>query len=125
VLAVVALANLLAALLTGNRESARSAGVQAALGFTPRQIVTQGAVGAAFLGLAAVAVGVPIGLGVSTALGNLVTAGIGLGPGFGHGPGLGVTFGLVLVTPLLCALLGAVAARGLARYPVSELLRWE
>lgn len=122
---VVALANLMAALLAANAENARATGIGQALGFTPRQVVGQGAVAAAATGLAAAVVGVPLGLVVYRALSNLVTAGIGAGPGFAPMPG-GVTVAVIaLGAAVLCGLLGAEAGRRAARRPITTALRWE
>ncbi|MDH3250951.1 MAG: ABC transporter permease, partial [Acidimicrobiia bacterium] len=54
--------NLLSTLLTSSRESARRTGVELSIGFTPRQLIGQGAVAGAVLGLVAVVIGVPLGL---------------------------------------------------------------
>ncbi|CUU60171.1 putative ABC transport system permease protein [Parafrankia irregularis] len=122
--AAVALVNLLSTLLAGNRENGRALGVLGALGLTPRQLVGQGAVAGAALGVLGLAVGIPLGLLCFRVLSDLVSASIGMGPGYGNGPGLGVLLGLV-VTPLACAAAGGLAARVLAARPVSHLLRWD
>ena len=54
ILILMAGTNLLTSLLTTTRESARRVGVEEAVGFTPRQLIGQGAVAGATLGLAAV-----------------------------------------------------------------------
>ncbi|KPM53534.1 hypothetical protein ACG83_23005 [Frankia sp. R43] len=122
--AAVALVNLLSTLLAGNRENGRALGVLGALGLTPRQLVGQGAVAGAALGVLGLAVGIPLGLVCFRVLSDLVSASIGMGPGYGSGPGLGVLLGLA-VTPLACAAAGGLAARVLAARPVSHLLRWD
>ena len=72
--------NLLSTLLTSSRESARRTGVELSIGFTPRQLIGQGAVAGAVLGLVAVVVGVPLGLLVFRVLADAVSTGIGVGP---------------------------------------------
>lgn len=124
-LGIVALANLMAALLTANAEQTRVTGVEQALGFTPRQLVGQGVVAAAGTGFAAVVVGLPLGLVAFRALSNAVTSGIGAGPDFAALPGGGPLVVIALAAPLLCGLLGAEAARRAVRRPPAESLRWE
>ncbi|MGF7237275.1 MAG: ABC transporter permease [Frankia sp.] len=124
-LGIVALANLMAALLTGNAEQTRVTGVEQALGFTPRQLIWQGVVAAAGTGFVAVVLGLPLGLVAFRALSNLVTSGIGAGPDFAALPGAGPLVVIALVAPLLCGLLGAEAARRALRIPAAECLRWE
>lgn len=123
--AAVAFANLLAALLTSGAQDVRTLGVEQALGFTRRQLVGQRALGAGVLGVAAAALGVPLGLAVFHLLADQVTAGIGAGPGFGSSPGVRVLAGFGVAAPLLCALLGAAAAARVLRRPLPDTLRWD
>jgi putative ABC transport system permease protein len=125
ILMTMAAINLLTSLLTTTRESARRVGVEAAVGFTPRQLVVQGAVSGAALGLAGVIVGLPVGLWLFGTLADLVSAGIGVGPGWMPLPTLGQVGVLALAAVVVSAGLGAVAARQLARRSVAELVRWE
>jgi putative ABC transport system permease protein len=99
--------------------------VQAALGRTPRQLIGQGAIGAAAIAAVALAIAIPLGLVVFTELGDLVTSSVGIGPGFGRLPSWPTLGGLGAVTLAVCAALGAWAARGLTRVPVSQLLHYE
>ncbi|WP_045877126.1 FtsX-like permease family protein [Pseudofrankia sp. DC12] len=124
-LALVALTNMLYSLVASNRENARDIGVTGALGATPRQIVAQGAVAALFLATLALVIGVPVGLLVFRLQVDAVSASIGLGPGIGLLPSATFLIGIVLGTLVLTGATGAVAARGLARRPVGDLLRWE
>jgi putative ABC transport system permease protein len=125
ILILMAGINLLASLLTTTRESARRVGVEEALGFTPRQLIGQGAMAGATLGLAAVVVGVPLGLFLFGTLSDLVSDGIGVGPGWMPMPSVGqvclVAFGALAAS----AALGALAVERLARRPAAELVRWE
>jgi putative ABC transport system permease protein len=125
VLILMAGINLLTSLLTTTRESARRVGVEEAVGFTPRQLIGQGAVAGATLGLAAVAVGVPVGLLLFGWLSDLVSDGIGVGPDWMPMPTAG-QLGLVAVLALAASGgLGALAVGRLARRPAAELVRWE
>ncbi|MBX6391365.1 MAG: ABC transporter permease, partial [Frankia sp.] len=125
VLVVVALANMLHALLAANREASRDIGVAGALGVTARQLVSQSAVAAAVLGAAAVAVGLPLGLLAFRLQSDAVARDIGLGPGLGVLPPAWFLAALAAGTIALAAASGAAAAAGLARRPLPDLLRWE
>ncbi len=117
--------NLLTSMLTSTRESARRVGVEQAVGFTPRQLIAQGAMSGAVLGLAAVLVGVPFGLWLFGVLSNLVSDGIGVGPGWMPLPDATQLAVLALVAVVLSAGLGALAVARLARRPAAQLVRWE
>jgi|GEM_PF-2501988 len=125
VLVLIALANMLHALLASNRESARDIGIVGALGCTPRQLVSQSALAATALAALATAVGLPLGLLAFRVQSDVVARDIGLGPGFGLMPSAGFLVALVAATLTLAAATGAAAARGLAHRPPGELLRWE
>ncbi|ONH22089.1 hypothetical protein BL253_36800 [Pseudofrankia asymbiotica] len=125
VLVLIALANMLHALLASNRESARDIGIAGALGCTPRQLVGQSALAAAALAGLAVVIGLPLGLLVFRIQSDAVARDIGLGPGFGLTPSAAFLVALVAGTLALAAATGAAAARGLARRPLGDLLRWE
>ncbi len=117
--------NLLTSMLTSTRESARRVGVEQAVGFTPRQLITQGAIGGAVLGLAAVVLGVPFGLWLFGVLSDLVSEGIGVGPGWMPMPDATQVAVLAFVAIVISAGLGALAVARLARRPAAELVRWE
>ena len=102
-----------------------SRGIEEAVGFTPRQLVGQGAISGAVLALVAVVVAVPVGLWLFQMLADLVSEGIGVGPGWMPMPSPGQLAVLALGAVLVSAGLGAVAVRQLARRPISELIRWE
>jgi putative ABC transport system permease protein len=112
-------------LLTSTRESARLAGVEEAVGLTPRQLIGQGAIAGATLGLAAVLVGVPVGLLLFETLSDLVSNGIGVGPGWMPMPTAGQLLLLTLIALPGTAALGALAVERLVRRPAAELVRWE
>jgi putative ABC transport system permease protein len=117
--------NLLSTLLTSSRESARRTGVELSIGFTPRQLIGQGAVAGAVLGLVAVVVGVPLGLVVFRVLADAVSTGIGVGPGWMPIPGAGMVVTIAAVAIALSATLGSVAVRRIATRPAAELVRGE
>ena len=125
ILILMAGTNLLTSLLTTTRESARRVGVEQAVGFTPRQLVGQGAVAGATLGLAAVVVGLPLGLLLFGMLSDLVSDGIGVGPGWMPMPTAGQLIVVSLIALTLSAGLGALAVERLARRPAADLVRWE
>ncbi len=125
ILILMAGANLLTSVLTTTRESARRVGVEEALGFTPRQLIEQGATAGGTLGLAAVMVGVPLGLLLFGSLSDLVSEGIGVGPGWMPAPQLGQLALVALIAVALSAGLGALAVGRLARRRPAELVRWE
>lgn len=125
VLLVMAGANLLSTLLTSNRETARRVGVQLAVGFTPKQIMVQGAVVGATLGIVAAVVGVLGGLWVFRVLSDVVSTSIGVGPGWMPQPDLRAVLSLVVLAVVVAAGLGALAIARIARRPASDLVRGE
>jgi putative ABC transport system permease protein len=125
ILILMAGANLLTSLLTTTRETARQVGVEEAIGFTPRQLVGQSAAAGAALGLAAVVVGLPVGLLLFGTLSDVLSEGIGVGPGWMPMPAVGQLVLLTVAAVLLSAALGALAVARLARRPAAELVQWE
>jgi putative ABC transport system permease protein len=125
ILILMAGINLLASMLTTTRESARRVGVEEALGFTPRQLIVQGAMAGAALGVAAVVVGVPLGLFLFGTLSDLVSSGIGVGPGWMPMPTVGQLTLVTLIALASAAGLAALAVERLAHRPAAELVRWE
>lgn len=125
VLLVMAATNLLSTLLTSTREAAGRVGVQLALGFTPRQLVAEGAVAGAATGLLAVATGLPLGLWVFRLLADLVSSGMGVGPGWMPWPSaLSVTV-LGIAAVVVSGALGACAVALTASRPAADLVRGE
>lgn len=125
ILVVMAGINLLSTLLTANREAAGRTGVELAIGFTPRQLVGQGAVAGLTMGVIACVVGVPLGLGLFRFLADGVSSGIGAGPGWMPLPSIVPLLGLVGGTLLVTAGLGALSMARLAQRPASDLIRFE
>jgi putative ABC transport system permease protein len=121
----VGLVNLVATTLLGIRERIRDLAVLKAVGFTPRQVAASVATSTGTVGLAAVVVGIPLGLGVDWLMMRAVGGESGMGPGIGVAPPL---VGLLLLVPIAVALtagVGALASRGAARAQVAEVLRAE
>jgi putative ABC transport system permease protein len=121
----MAATNLVTSVLTTTRESARRVGVEEAIGFTPRQLMGQGAMAGVTLGLAAVVVGVPVGLVLFSSLSDLVSEGIGVGPGWMPMPTVGQLALVATIALVLSAALAALAVGRLARRRPAELVRWE
>ena len=117
--------NLLSTLLTSSRESARRTGVELAIGFTPRQLIGQGAVAGAALGLVATVIGIPLGLGVFRILADIVSRSIGVGPGWMPAPGIAPISIIAGTAIVLSAALGAVAVQRIATRPAADLVRGE
>jgi putative ABC transport system permease protein len=125
VLLVMAGTNLLSTLLTSSREAAGRIGVQVAVGFTPRQVVTQGAIAGAVLGIVASLLGVPFGLWVFRVMSDAVSTGMGVGPGWAPAPASGTIALLVVAAVLVSAGLGGLAVARIAGRPAADLLRGE
>lgn len=125
VLFVTAGVNLLSTLLTSSRESSRRTGVELSIGFTPGQLVRQGAVAGAVLGLVAAVVGVSLGVVVFRVLADEVSKGIGTGPGWLPGPDAVTLLVIAAVAILLSSVLGALAVRNVATRPAADLVRGE
>jgi putative ABC transport system permease protein len=128
-IAVVLLAtagiNLLSTLLTASRETAGRTGVQLALGFTPRQVIAQGAVSGATLGLLAAVIGVPVGMLVFRLMADTVSSGIGVGPGWMPALPWSLLLGVAVAAVVVSGALGALAVRRIAGQPASDLVRGE
>jgi putative ABC transport system permease protein len=125
VLFVTAGVNLLSTLLTSSRESARRTGVELSIGFTPGQLIRQGAVAGASLGVVAAVVGISLGLVVFRVLADMVSTGIGTGPGWLPAPGFGTLGAIAAISIVLSAALGALAVRNVATRPAADLVRGE
>jgi putative ABC transport system permease protein len=125
VLLVMAGVNLLTTLVTANRESSGRIGVQLAVGFTPRQLMAEGAAAGAALGVVAAIVGVPVGLLLCDALADVVSDSLGVGPGWMPSPAASTVVLLVVATVAVAAGIGALAVTRIARRPASDLLRHE
>jgi putative ABC transport system permease protein len=125
VLFLTAGVNLLSTLLTSSRESSRRTGVELSIGFTPGQLVRQGAVAGAALGLVAAVVGTSLGVLLFRILADEVSKGIGTGPGWLPGPSAATLLVIAAVAILLSTALGALAVRNVATRPAADLVRGE
>ena len=123
VLFVTAGVNLLSTLLTSSRESARRIGVEKAIGFTPGQLIAQGAVAGRCSAGRRRRARLPLGLLVFGVLADAVSSGIGVGPGWLPAPGP-ATFAVIAAIAIgLSAALGAAAERRVAIRPAADLVR--
>ena len=125
VLLVMAGVNLLTTLLTSSREASRRVGVQLAVGFTPRQVLTQGAVSGGLLGVGASLLAAPLGFWVFRALSDAVSTSLGVGPAWLPAPSITSVLVIVVATTSIAAGLGATAAGRNAFRPASSLVRGE
>jgi ABC-type antimicrobial peptide transport system permease subunit len=121
IMLAVALVTLLTTTLLNVRERSRELGVLKALGFTPRQVVAGVVANQLVLGFVALLVGIPLGVG-------LFRGAYQAANGSTDGIGSPEWWWLLLLCPAALALFGALAAaaaRGFARMPVVEALRYE
>jgi putative ABC transport system permease protein len=125
ILVAMAGVNLLATLVTANRAAAGRVGVELAIGFTPRQIIGQGAAAGVTIGVLASIAGVPLGLWLFRLMADTVSRSIGVGPGWMPLPS-GTTVGVIVAVALVTtAGVGALAVRHLAHRSPSDLVRAE
>lgn len=125
VLLLTASVHLFSTLATTARESSALIGVRLSIGFTPRQLVADGAIGGAVLGVIAVVVGVPVGFLTFRLLADAVGRGIGVGPGWMSLPGPLATALIAVGAIALSSALGGLSVRRLANQPASDLVRAE
>lgn len=121
----VALANLAATVLLGVRERMRDLGILRAIGFTPSQLVASTAIGTLLLVVAAVIVGIPIGLWLNRALLAAVGKAVGAGPELRASPAVVPTVVVVAAIVAAAVAIGALACVQASRRPVSELVNYE
>jgi putative ABC transport system permease protein len=117
VLALIGLTNLITASFVGLRDHLRDVRVLHAMGLTPLQVLTSLVARTSVLALAAVAIGVSLGLAACTFLINLTARVYGLGDGIGRPPGdltLAVAITLAVV---IAGLTAVVPARRYAQAP--------
>ncbi len=122
---LVAAAQLLAAAMASGRERARDLGMLRAIGASSKGVLGQHAITGALLGVAAAAVGLPLGMVLYRFLSDAVTRGIGAGPGFAPLPSPTALVLIGVGAVALAAVVGILAVAGLVRRPASELVRWE
>jgi putative ABC transport system permease protein len=99
--------------------------VQLAVGFTPRQVVAQGAVAGLVLGIVSAVVAVPAGLWIFRMLSDGVSTSLGVGPGWMPAPATWSVVVLAVAACVVSAALGALAAARITRRSASELVRSE
>lgn len=122
VLALVSLTNLITASVIGLRDHLRDVRVLIAMGLTPFQVLVTLIARTSVLALAAVTIGVSLGLAACTGLINLAARLYGLGAGIGRLPsGLTIAVAITLAV-LIAGLTAAVPARRYARVPVASVL---
>lgn len=121
----VGLVNLGATTVLGIRERRSDIAVLKTLGFTPRQVGLSIAAGTAMVAVAAVVVGVPVGLLAADAMLTGVGRSSGFGPELSTLPAAGSLGLAALGLIVLAAGLGAVVARRVARARVADALRAE
>ncbi|HEY1619773.1 MAG TPA: FtsX-like permease family protein [Streptosporangiaceae bacterium] len=122
VLALIGLTNLITASVVGLREHLRDVRVLRVMGLTPVQVLTSLVARTSVLALAAVALGVSLGLAACTGLINLAARVYGLGAGIGRPPGALTLAIAVLVAVVIAGLTAVVAARRHARVPTTAAL---
>jgi putative ABC transport system permease protein len=113
VLALIGLTNLITASFVGLGDHLRDVRVLRAMGLTPLQVLASLVARTSVLALAAVAVGVSLGLAACTGLINVAARVYGLGAGIGRPPG-GLTLGIAVV--LAVAIAGLTAVLPARRY---------
>jgi putative ABC transport system permease protein len=122
VLALIGLTNLITASVIGLRDHLRDVRVLRAMGLTPLQVLASLIARTGVLALAAVAIGVSLGLAACTELINLAGRVYGLGSGIGQLPGtLTLTVAIALAV-VIAALTAAVPARRYAQVPGASAL---
>jgi putative ABC transport system permease protein len=122
VLALIGLTNLITASVVGLREHLRDVRVLRAMGLTPVQVLASLVARTSVLALAAVALGVSLGLAACTGLINLAARVYGLGAGIGRPPGALTLAIAVLVAVVIAGLTAVLAARRYARAPTAAAL---
>jgi putative ABC transport system permease protein len=122
VLALIGLTNLITASVVGLRDHLRDVRVLRAMGLTPLQVLASLVARTGVLALAAVAIGVSLGLAACTALINVAARVYGLGSGIGQPPG-GMTLTIAITLAVVIAALTAlVPARRYAQVPTAAVL---
>jgi len=125
VLFAIAAVNLLSTLLLGIRESQRDYAVMKTLGLTPGQIAASVFAGGALLGVAAVIVGIPLGLAVTTVIFDGMSKAVDVGASVGTMPSAA---SLLLIVPgaiALAAVGSMLPARAAASIRPTDALRYE
>jgi putative ABC transport system permease protein len=121
-IAAVAVAHVMASIVTTQRESRRRLGVQRAIGFEASQLMSEGLVHGLVLAAIALLVGIPLGWHAQRAIGDLLTSEIGIGPGMTFGPSARGMAVIAATTLVLGALATAAATWPSVRRPTDSLL---
>jgi len=124
-LLLVGLVSLINTIATGINERRRDLGILKVLGLTPRQVAASVVTNAAILSVAAVIVGIPLGLWVSYRISDVMGSNLGWGPGLLETPPwywFAMIGPVVILIAMAAALLPANAA---ARTNTSTVLRSE
>ena len=121
-IASVAVAHVMASIVTTQRESRRRSGILRTLGLERSQLMAEGVTHGLVLGVTALLVGVPLGWYAQRAIGDLLTSELGIGPGLTFGP---APRGMLLIsgaTLVLGAVASAAATWSSLRRPTDSLL---
>jgi putative ABC transport system permease protein len=121
-IAAVAVAHMMASIVTTQRESRRRVGVQRAIGFQASQLMSESVVHGLVLAAIALLVGMPLGWHAQRAIGDLLTSEIGIGPGMTFGPSARGMAVIAATTLVLGALATAAATWPSVRRPTDSLL---
>jgi putative ABC transport system permease protein len=122
---LLAFANLATTMILAVRERSHDLGVLRSVGFTPRQVFTVIAIGAAVLALVGAVIGVPVGWLGFRALIETVGRQAGIGPQIGVNP---AWWALLLCIPAALGagvLLGLAVGRRAATAEIADLVRYE
>jgi putative ABC transport system permease protein len=121
-IAAVAVAHVMASIVTTQREARRRLGVQRAIGVEPSQLMSEGLVHGLALAAIALVVGIPLGWYVQRAIGDLLTSEIGIGPGITFGPTPAGMAVIAVATLAVGAFATAAATWPSLRRPTDSLL---
>jgi putative ABC transport system permease protein len=122
---LVGLANLVSGTVLAVKERVRDLAVLRAVGFTPGQIRLSVAVRTATQMIAALVIGVPLGLLTARLMLNGVTRSVGIGPGLASLPTIGAAVASVAALLAVAVVVGLLSARGAVTGEVAEILREE
>jgi putative ABC transport system permease protein len=122
---LLAFANLATTMILAVRERSHDLGVLRSVGFTPRQVLTVTAIGAAVLALVGVLIGIPVGFLGFRALIEFVGRNAGIGPQIGVNPAWWALLLCIPATVGAGVLLGLAVTGRAATAEVADLVRYE